>query len=87
MKVRVLVRARPARDLRFRLRSKIAFSKNQKNHIHALSIHFMQYNFVRLHQAIRCSTAMEAGATDPLWSLEEMVEIEDEWEASQKDEA
>jgi hypothetical protein len=62
-----------------------AFSKKLENHIHALSIYFMHYNFVRIHQTIRCSPAMEAGVTDRLWSLEDMVRIVDEWEANQKE--
>src|SRR5258707_14252136 len=51
-----------------------AFSKKLENHIHALSIYFMHYNFVRIHQTIRCSAAMEAGVTDRLWSLEDLVQ-------------
>ena len=62
-----------------------AFSKKLENHMHALSIYFMQYNFVRIHQTLRCTPAMEAGVTDRLWSLEDMVGIVDEWEANQKD--
>ncbi len=62
-----------------------AFSKKLENHIHALSIYFMHYNFVRIHQTIRCSPAMEAGVTDRLWSLEDMVAMVDEWEARQED--
>jgi hypothetical protein len=62
-----------------------AFSKKVENHMHALSIYFMHYNFVRIHQTLRCSPAMEAGFTDRLWSLEDMVRIVDEWEASQKE--
>jgi IS1 family transposase len=62
-----------------------AFSKKLENHIHALSIYFMHYNFVRIHQTIRCSPALEAGVTDRLWSLEDMVGIVDECEASEKD--
>jgi IS1 family transposase len=62
-----------------------AFSKKLENHIHALSIYFMHYNFVRIHQTIRCSPAMEAGVTDRLWSLEDMVGMVDEWEAAQKE--
>ncbi len=50
-----------------------------------LLIYFMHYNFVRIHQTLRVTPAMEAGVTDRLWSLEDMVGIVDEWEASQKD--
>src|SRR5260370_34055341 len=60
------------------------FSKKLENHMHALSIYFMHYNFVRIHQTLRVTPAMEAKVTDRLWSLEDMVGILDEWEASQK---
>jgi hypothetical protein len=61
-----------------------AFSKKLENHIHALSIYFMHYNFVRIHQTLRVTPAMQAGVTDTLWSLDDMVRIVDEWEANQK---
>jgi len=61
-----------------------AFSKKLENHIHALSIYFMHYNFVRIHQALRITPAMEAGVTDRLWDLTDIVRIADEWEAAQK---
>jgi hypothetical protein len=47
------------------------FSKKLANHVHALSIYFMHYNFVRIHQTLRVTPAMEAGVTDRLWSLED----------------
>jgi len=43
-----------------------AFSKKLANHVHALSIYFMHYNFVRIHQTLRVTLAMEAGVTDRL---------------------
>ena len=49
------------------------FSKKVENHEHALAIYFMHYNFCRIHQTLRCTPAMEAGVTDRLWSLEDMV--------------
>jgi hypothetical protein len=49
-----------------------------------LNAHFMHYNFVRIHQTLRVTPAMEAGVTDRLWSLEDMVGIVDEWEAAQE---
>ena len=62
-----------------------AFSKKLENHMHALSICFMHYNFLRIHQTLRTPPAMAAGVVDTLWSLEDIVRIVDEWEASQKD--
>jgi IS1 family transposase len=64
-----------------------AFSKKLANHVHALSIYFMHYNFVRIHQTLRVTPAMEAGVTDRLWSLADMVGSVDEREANQKAES
>jgi IS1 family transposase len=41
-----------------------AFSKKLKNHMAALALYFMYYNFVRIHQMLRCSPAMAAGLTE-----------------------
>lgn len=56
-----------------------AFSKKVENHAHAISIYFMHYNFVRIHQTLRVTPAMAAGVTDKLWSLEDTVRVVDEW--------
>jgi IS1 family transposase len=50
-----------------------AFSKKVENLEHSLAVYFMYYNFVRIHQTIRCTPAMEAGITDRLWSMEDLV--------------
>ena len=52
-----------------------AFSKKIENHAHAIALHFMHYNFVRIHQALKCTPAMEAGVTDRLWSVEDIVQL------------
>jgi IS1 family transposase len=54
-----------------------AFSKKVENHVHALSIYFMHYNFVRIHQSLRVTPAMAAGVTDRLWELEDVVKLVD----------
>jgi IS1 family transposase len=54
-----------------------AFSKKVENHVHAVSIHYMHYNFARLHQTLRSTPAMRAGVTDHLWSIEEIVALLD----------
>jgi hypothetical protein len=36
-------------------------------------VYFMYYNFCRIHQSIRVTPAMEAGLTDHVWSIAEMV--------------
>jgi hypothetical protein len=50
-----------------------AFSKKFDNHVHALSLYFVFYNFCRIHKTLRVSPAMAAGVTDRLWSLEDVV--------------
>jgi IS1 family transposase len=52
-----------------------AFSKKAENHAHAVALHFMQYNFCRIHQTLRVTPAMEAGLTDRVWSVEELVNL------------
>jgi IS1 family transposase len=50
-----------------------AFSKKLANHGHAVAIHFLLYNFARVHKSLRVTPAMEAGLTDHVWSLEEIA--------------
>lgn len=50
-----------------------AFSKKLENHMHAISLHFMYYNFCRIHKTLRVTPAMEAGISDHVWTLEEVV--------------
>jgi IS1 family transposase len=52
-----------------------AFSKKVENHEHAIAIHYMYYNFGRIHQSLRVTPAMEAGVSDHVWSLEEIVTL------------
>jgi len=49
------------------------FSKKVENHAYAVAIHYMHYNFCRIHQTLRCTPAMEAGITDHAWTVEEML--------------
>ena len=53
------------------------FSKKLENQAHAVAIHFMHYNFCRIHQSLRVTPAMEAGIADHVWSLEEMARLID----------
>ena len=59
-----------------------AFSKKAENHAHSVAIHFMNYNFVRVHQSLRVTPVMAAGVTTTLWSITDMVKVIDEWETS-----
>jgi IS1 family transposase len=52
-----------------------AFSKKIENHVHAVSLHFMHYNFCRVHQTLRVTPAMEAGLADHVWTIEELVAL------------
>jgi IS1 family transposase len=52
-----------------------AFSKKVENHEAAVALHFMHYNFARIHMALRVTPAMEAGVSDHVWSLEEIVRL------------
>jgi hypothetical protein len=49
------------------------FSKKLENHEHALALYFMYYNFCRIHQTLRVTPAMEAGISDHVWDLEEVI--------------
>ena len=55
-----------------------AFSKKLDNHIHAIALYFVFYNFCRIHKSLRVSPAMAAGVSDRLWSLEDVVAKIDE---------
>jgi IS1 family transposase len=54
-----------------------AHSKKVENHAHAIALHFMWYNFGRIHETIRSTPAMRAGVTDHKWSVEEIVGLLD----------
>jgi hypothetical protein len=49
------------------------FSKKVENHAAMVALHFMHYNFTRLHKTPQVTPAMEAGLSDHVWSLEEIV--------------
>jgi len=59
-----------------------AFSKKVENH--AIALHFMHYNFARIHQTLHSTPAMKAGVTDHLWSVEEIVLLLEAEEVSEK---
>jgi IS1 family transposase len=50
-----------------------AFSKKLANHEAAVALHFMHYNFVRIHQTLRVTPTMAAGVTERLWSIEDVA--------------
>ena len=50
-----------------------AFSKKVENHMHAVALHMMLYNFARIHKSLRVTPAMQAGIADHVWTIEEVV--------------
>jgi hypothetical protein len=50
--------------------------------LHALSLYFVFYNFVRIHKALKVTPAMQAGVTDRLWSMEDIVGLVDDLEVA-----
>ena len=51
------------------------FSKKLENHAHAVALHMMYYNFVRIHKTLRVTPAMAAGITDRLWDIGDIVKL------------
>jgi IS1 family transposase len=51
------------------------FSKKFENHMHAVALYFMYYNFCRIHQSLRVTPAMEAGVTDHVWEIQEIINL------------
>lgn len=56
------------------------FSKKVENHACAVALHYMHYNFCRIHKSLRVTPAMEAGVTDHVWSIEEIAGLLEEIE-------
>ena len=53
------------------------FSKKVENHEHMVALHYMYYNFGRIHQSLRVTPAMEAGVADHVWSIDEIISLLD----------
>ena len=51
------------------------YSKKIEAHENAIAIHYMYYNFGRIHKSLRVTPAMEAGISDHVWSLEEIARL------------
>ena len=52
-----------------------AFSKKIENHAHAVALHFVYYNFCKIHKTLRVTPAMAAGVTERLWEIEDIAEL------------
>lgn len=57
------------------------FSKKVEAHANAVALHFMYYNFVRIHASLRMTPAMAAGVTDELWEIADIVALVEAKEA------
>ena len=55
-----------------------AFSKKFENHMHMVALYAMFYNFCRVHKTLRVTPAMEAGLTDTIWDMEDIVKVIEE---------
>jgi hypothetical protein len=53
------------------------FSKKAENHAHAVALHYMHYNFGRIHKTLHVTPAMESGVTDYVWTMEEIATLMD----------
>lgn len=61
-----------------------AFSKKLENHAHSVALHYMHYNFVRIHKTLRITPAMAAGVTDRVWDVKDIVTVLETWERQQE---
>ena len=56
-----------------------AFSKKIENHAHSVALHFLWYNFGRIHKTLRVTPAMAAGVADSPWDYEDVVKVLDDY--------
>jgi IS1 family transposase len=56
-----------------------AFSKKLDNHACAVALHFMYCNYVRIHQTLRVTPAMESQLSDHVWTIEELLQMADSY--------
>ena len=61
-----------------------AFSKKMENHEATAALHFMNYNYIRIHKTLRVTPAMQAGISGHVWSIEELVSIMPEPNANKR---
>jgi hypothetical protein len=54
-----------------------AFSTKLENHCHAIALHFVYYNFARIHKSLRVTPAMQAGLTKRVMSIEDICMLAD----------
>jgi IS1 family transposase len=54
-----------------------AFSKKIENHLHAVALHFLWYNFGRVHKSLKTTPAIAAAVTDKVWTLADVAQMTD----------
>jgi hypothetical protein len=52
-----------------------AFSKKLENHAYSVALHYMHYNFCRIHKTLRITPAMAADVSDHVWSVADIVSM------------
>jgi hypothetical protein len=52
-----------------------AFSKKLENHALSVALHYMHYNFCRIHKSLRVTPAMAAGVTDHIWDMNDLADL------------
>lgn len=55
------------------------FSKKIENHCYAIALHFVYYNFCKIHKTLRTTPAMEAGLTKDLMEISDIVLLTDKY--------
>jgi hypothetical protein len=58
-----------------------AFSKKLENHSLSVALHYMHYNFCRIHKSLRVTPAMAAGVTDRVWDMNDLADLVEAAEA------
>jgi hypothetical protein len=51
------------------------FQRNSKNHALSVALHYMHYNFCRIHKTLKIAPAMAAGVTDRVWDMTDVAAL------------
>jgi hypothetical protein len=49
-----------------------------------MALHFLYYNFVRVHKTLRITPTMAAGVAKRLWEMSDVMDVLEAWEANQR---
>jgi hypothetical protein len=53
-----------------------------ENHAHAMALHFLYYNFMRIHRTLKVTPAVAARVTDRLWEVADIISVLEAWESA-----